>query len=108
MRLVCPFVRRLTLRNPGRRAEGRHAASGSIRAMLEGLMQHDHPLTLQHVLWRMRTMNADGEVVTLTEDGATRATYGELAERIDRLCNALTELGVGPGDRVATFAWNSQ
>ena len=30
-------------------------------------MQHDHPLTLQHVLQRMRTMNGHEEVVTLTE-----------------------------------------
>src|SRR4051812_1761457 len=76
--------------------------------MLEGLMQHDHPLTLQHVLWRMRTMNADREVVTRTEDGVTRASFGEIAERVDRLCAALRELGIGPGDRVATFGWNSQ
>src|SRR3954468_14152591 len=76
--------------------------------MLEGLMQHDHPLTLQHVLWRMRTMNADREVVTRIEDGVTRASFGEIAERVDRLCAALRELGIGPGDRVATFGWNSQ
>ena len=34
--------------------------------MLEGLMQHDHPLTLQLVLERMRGMNGDAEVVTFT------------------------------------------
>ena len=76
--------------------------------MLEGLMQHDHPLTLQLVLERMRGMNGDAEVVTFTGDGATRATYAEVGERVDRLCRGLQELGVGEGDRVATFAWNSQ
>ena len=76
--------------------------------MLEGLMQHDHPLTLQLVLERMRRMNGDAEVVTLTDDGTTRATYAEVGERVDRLCRGLRELGVGEGDRVATFAWNSQ
>src|SRR3954453_10137179 len=76
--------------------------------MLEGVMQHDHPLTLQHVLERMRGMNGDAEVVTLTEPGKTRATYAEVGERVDRLCRGLQELGVREGDRVATFSWNSQ
>src|SRR3954453_8647476 len=76
--------------------------------MLEGLMQHDHPLTLQHLLGRMRGLNARAEVVTLTGDGTARATHGEVAERIDRLARALASLGVGDGDRVATFAWNTQ
>ena len=71
-------------------------------------MQHDHPLTLQHVLWRMRTMNADRQVVTKTEDGVDRISFGEVARRVDRLAHALTEMGVQPGDRVATFSWNTQ
>ena len=32
--------------------------------------------------------------------------YGELERRVHRLMNVLTRLGVKPGDRVATFAWN--
>src|SRR3954463_12165084 len=76
--------------------------------MLEGLMQHDHPLTLQHVLGRMRGMNGDAEVVTLTEGGKTRATYAEVGDRVDRLCRGLQELGVREGDRVATFSGTSQ
>src|SRR5215216_3009217 len=76
--------------------------------MLEGLMQHDHPLTLQLVLERMRGMNGDAEVVTFTGENSTRASYEEVGERVDRLCGGLRELGVGEGDRVATFAWNSQ
>ena len=45
--------------------------------MLEGLVQHDHPLTLQHVLGRMRTVHQQSRVVTLTEDGKEEATYAE-------------------------------
>jgi fatty-acyl-CoA synthase len=76
--------------------------------MLEGLMQNDYQLTLKHVLDRMRGPCGDGEVVTLTDGGTVRASYGEVAERVDRLCSALEKLGVKQGDRVATFMWNSQ
>ncbi len=76
--------------------------------MLEGLVQHDFPLNLQHVLGRMRGVFGDSEVVTLTGDGTTRAKYSEVCQRVDRLANALDSLGVKEGDRVATFGWNSQ
>src|SRR5436305_5476334 len=76
--------------------------------MLEGLVQHDHPLTLQHVLGRMRTVNRESRIVTLTKDGKEQATYAEVCARVDRLAGALKKLGVEPGDRVATFAWNTQ
>jgi fatty-acyl-CoA synthase len=76
--------------------------------MLEGLVQHDHPLTLQHVLGRMRNIYGASEVVTLTADGKERASYAEVCERVDRLANALRSLGIEQGDRVGTFAWNSQ
>ena len=76
--------------------------------MLEGLMQHDYPLTLQHVLRRMRTMNGGEEVVTLTESEPERMSYARVGVRVDRLAHALTALGVKPGDRVATFSWNTQ
>jgi fatty-acyl-CoA synthase len=79
-------------------------------AMLTGLMQDDFPLSLQHVLGRMRTLNSDAEVVTLrsADGGRSRASYGEVAGRVDRLAGALAAHGVVAGDRVATFAWNSQ
>src|SRR5919198_4811317 len=76
--------------------------------MLEGLVQHDFQLTIHHILDRMRNVYGNKEVVTLTESGTERATYSEVAERIDRLARALDSLGVKQGDRVATFAWNSQ
>src|SRR3954468_482397 len=76
--------------------------------MLEGLVQHDFQLTIQHILDRMRNIYGDSEVVTLTDSGTERATYREVAERVDRLAGALESLGVQHCDRVATFAWNSQ
>jgi fatty-acyl-CoA synthase len=76
--------------------------------MLEGLMQHDHPLTIGAALERMRWVVGRAEVVTLTDDGTTRASYAEVAERAGRLAAGLADLGVEPEDRVATFQWNTQ
>jgi len=76
--------------------------------MLEGLVQHDHPLTIQHVFDRMRRVFGDSEVVTLGDEGVQRASYAQVTDRVDRVCGALSDLGIEPGDRVATFAWNSQ
>jgi fatty-acyl-CoA synthase len=76
---------------------------------IEGLMQDDFPLTLHHILRRLRYSDPQAEVVTLGEGGArTRMTFAESAERIDRLARVLTRLGVQQGDRVGTFAWNNQ
>jgi fatty-acyl-CoA synthase len=77
--------------------------------MLEGLMQDDFPLTLHHMLRRMRSVHPDGEVVTLMPGAATeRVTFGDTCERVDRLARVLERLGVKSGDRVGTFAWNNQ
>jgi fatty-acyl-CoA synthase len=76
--------------------------------MLEGLMQDDFPLTLHHIRRRMRDCHPSAEVVTLTEGGTVRASFGEVSERVDRLARVLGRLGVEPGDRVGTFAWNNQ
>jgi acyl-CoA synthetase (AMP-forming)/AMP-acid ligase II len=76
--------------------------------MLEGLMQDDFQLTLHHPLHRMRSVHPGSEAVTLTDAGVVRASYGEIAERVDRLARVLERLGVEQGDRVGTFAWNNQ
>jgi fatty-acyl-CoA synthase len=76
--------------------------------VLPGLMQDDFQLSLQYVLARMRAFPQAGEVVTLTDEGVERSSHGALVERIDRLARALASLGVSRGDRVGTFAWNTQ
>ena len=69
---------------------------------LKGLMGAQ-PLAVHTIFDRMRTIHADGEVV----DATGRTTYGELADRVLRTVTVLRDLGVGRGDRVATFANNS-
>ncbi|HYH48588.1 MAG TPA: long-chain fatty acid--CoA ligase [Acidimicrobiia bacterium] len=55
-----------------------------------------------------RTVYADSRVVTFDGTGYQRATFADVAERAERLAGALRELGVVPGDRVATLSWNRQ
>ncbi len=78
--------------------------------MLEGLMQNDFPLTLNHIRRRLTAGNQGAEVVTLAPDGSSvaRASHAEVSARVDRLARTLRTLGVEPGQRVATFAWNNQ
>lgn len=44
---------------------------------------------------------------TACVDGDLRLTYGELDERVNRLANALLDLGLEPGDRVCMLSPNS-
>src|ERR1700716_2789316 len=67
----------------------------------------DYELSLQHVLWRLERLHQKKEIVTKRDDGVHRTTYGEMVPRINRLAGALKRIGVKPGDRVATMAWNS-
>jgi fatty-acyl-CoA synthase len=74
---------------------------------LEGLMMRT-PLLIRSLAERAGQLFADREVVSVTAAGIERSTYGEVLERARRLASALHELGIRPGDRVATFGWNSR
>ncbi len=77
--------------------------------LLQGLMQDDFPLTLQHIRRRLSVCGPQTEVVTLAApDTVRRASFGEVSQRVDRLARVLGQLGVKPGERVGTFAWNNQ
>src|SRR5436853_4202884 len=67
----------------------------------------DYELSLQHVLWRIERLHQKKEVVTKLEQGVHRMTNAEMVPRINRLAGALKRLGVKPGDRVATLAFNN-
>ncbi|MDB4946175.1 MAG: alkK [Labilithrix sp.] len=75
--------------------------------MLPGRMMN-FPLTLTHLIERARTQFPSTEIVTALADKSVRRTdYLAWTKRVARLANALTgKLGVKPGDRVATLAFN--
>jgi fatty-acyl-CoA synthase len=51
--------------------------------------------------------HAEVEVVTQLPGQRHRYTYGEFSARAQRLMHALDRLGLEPGDRVASLAWNT-
>ncbi|MBF6591929.1 MAG: AMP-binding protein, partial [Ktedonobacterales bacterium] len=67
----------------------------------------DFQLTLQHTLDRAAQLYPHREIVTNTENGPVRTTYGAWAKRVNQLAGALDRLGVKRGDRVATLGWNT-
>src|SRR5487761_1780375 len=72
--------------------------------MRNSMMQF--PLTLDLIFRRGTTLYRDQEIVTGGACGDHRYTYQEFGERVRQLAGALRELGVRPGDRVASFAWS--
>src|SRR6266550_3782844 len=74
--------------------------------MMNGLMM-DWPLVIPSILRRAAQFFPEKEIVSRWCDGTLhRTNYGELEGRVHRLLNVLRGLGIQPGDRVATFAWN--
>lgn len=73
---------------------------------MQGLMM-DYPLTLRTVLERAPRLFPRRQLSTKIGASMHRYTYADFYDRVSKLANALARLGVQPGDRVATLAWNS-
>ena len=71
-------------------------------------MQDDFPLTITTILRHGSRVFGRSECVTWQGDGARHTSYRQIEENARRLASALTRLGVGSGDPVATFCWNNQ
>lgn len=69
----------------------------------------DEPLLVSSILEFAAKFHPAVEIVTRTVEGpVVRSTWGEVAGRARKLAHALVDLGVKPGDRVATLGWNTQ
>jgi fatty-acyl-CoA synthase len=69
----------------------------------------DYQLSIPAIVRRTESLFGDRKVVSRKPDRSiARQTYAEVVTRIRRLSVGLQSLGVRPGDRVATLAWNGQ
>ena len=82
------------------------SAEGDQGPGLHGLMMYE-PLLISSIIRYADTYHGDREIVSRRTEGDThRYTYRQLHARAKQLAKALLAMGVGPGDRVATLAWN--
>ena len=74
---------------------------------MQGLMS-ERPLLISTIIKHAALYHRDTEIVTRTVEGPLhRYTYGEAEHRSKRLARVLLKVGVKPGDRVGTLAWNT-
>lgn len=65
------------------------------------------PLLLDEIMERAASEFADIEIVSQRPDKSRhRYTYGDMVARARQLAQALLDVGIGDGDRVATLCWN--
>jgi fatty-acyl-CoA synthase len=73
---------------------------------MQGLMQ-ESPLLISSMIEHAGRCHPEAEIVSRTVEGPIhRCTYRDLHRRSKQVANALHGLGIAPGDRIATLAWN--
>ena len=74
---------------------------------MQGLMM-DMPLLISGLIQYAADYHGEAEIVAREIEGDIhRYTYAEAHPRIKRMALALKRLGMKPGDRVGTLAWNT-
>src|SRR5436305_12597998 len=95
----------LQRRYEARPYDGRIRSAPSEDTML-GIMQ-DRPLLISTLIEHANVYHRQSEIVSRTVEGPVhRCTYADIAGRSKQVAKALIALGVKPGDRIATLAWN--
>ncbi len=73
--------------------------------MMRGLMQ-EQPLLISTLIAHAAAAHPHREIVSRSPEGLVRTSYGAIEQRARRMSTVLAHLGIQPGDRVATLAWN--
>ena len=73
---------------------------------MQATMMHS-PMTVQMIMEHGRRLFPGSRVGTFDGAAMTYTSYREIADNAARLAAALQDLGIAPGDRVATFSWNN-
>jgi fatty-acyl-CoA synthase len=76
---------------------------GSVKSTMQ-----DEQLSLVTLLRHGARVYPTSEVVTFDGTSTSSVTYAQTSERAGKLARGLAALGIGSGDRVATFASNTQ
>tara|TARA_R110002072_G_scaffold24080_3_gene82480 strand:+ start:16320 stop:17945 length:1626 start_codon:yes stop_codon:yes gene_type:complete len=75
---------------------------------MQGIMQ-DWPLTVNKILEHANMQHGKREIITRRVEGnIVRTTYADLFNASKQVSNALKDINIGLGDRVATLGWNSE
>jgi 3-(methylthio)propionyl---CoA ligase len=75
---------------------------------MRGLMS-DQPLLVSMCLRHAANYHSDTEIVSRSVEGPIhRYTYAEAERGARKLAKSLLRLGIKPGDRVGTLAWNTR
>jgi fatty-acyl-CoA synthase len=69
--------------------------------------QDDYQLNVINILRHAARTFGRQEVVAYSMTGVVRTTYTDTYRRVQRLANALKQLGAEPGDRIGVMDWNS-
>jgi acyl-CoA synthetase (AMP-forming)/AMP-acid ligase II len=68
----------------------------------------DVDLTVRWIFEHVQRNSPGREVVSRNDDGSLfRYTYADFGRRVAQLAHALVKFGIEPGDRVASFGWNT-
>ena len=69
--------------------------------------QDDYQLNVTNILRHAARTFGRQEIVAYGMTGVRRTTYADTYRRVQRLANALKQLGAEPGDRIGVMDWNS-